>query len=185
MAAGIHFTHFCAVFNCILQPTGSTNDVIFGQSVRPMVPNKRVKFCFPRLNRSPEILPGTIKGGPFDYFSNIYKCRPDVAGDVISGVAVACVGIVIRAKFCHSTLNKGRIIRLCPSTPVLHAFVQYLLLVAFCSRLDAASDVISGGFVRPIVPDKCVKFGNSQEVPPEVDGGGIFDSFSTITCDCK
>ena len=43
------------------------------------------------------------------------------------------------------------------SLAVLCTFVlQYL--IAFCSRLERASDFISGIFVGPIVHDKCVKF---------------------------
>ena len=40
--------------------------------------------------------------------------------------------------------------------PVLRTFVQKLM--AFSSRLERVSDVISSRFVRPIVLDKCVKF---------------------------
>ena len=46
-----------------------------------------------------------------------------------------------------------------PAGPVSRTFAQYL--IAFCSRLEVASDVVSGRFVTPIVPDKCVKFGDS------------------------
>ena len=65
-----------------------------------------------------------------------------------------------------------------PTTPVLRTFVRYL--IAFCSRRDAASDDISGRFVRLAVPDKCVKFRDprlkhSPEIRPEAVGGGIFD----------
>ena len=61
--------------------------------------------------------------------------------------------------------------------------VQYLI---FCSRPEAASDVISGMFVGPIVLDECVKFhgpslNRSNEIPPEAVGGGIFDKFFFAT----
>ena len=51
------------------------------------------------------------------------------------------------------------------------------------SITGAASDVISGWFVTPIVPNKCVKFrdpctNRSREIPPEAVGGGVFDSLS-------
>ena len=67
-----------------------------------------------------------------------------------------------------------------PAAPVLRTVLQYL--IAFCSRLEAASDVISGTFVAPTVPDKIVKFrdpclNRSRVIPPEAVGGGIFDSF--------
>ena len=38
---------------------------------------------------------------------------------------------------------------------ILHTFVQYLL--AYCSRAEAAIDVICGTFVGPSVPDKFVE----------------------------
>ena len=46
-------------------------------------------------------------------------------------------------------------------------------------RQEAASDVISSTFVRPIALDKSVKFrdpclNRSPEIPPEAVGGGIF-----------
>ena len=44
----------------------------------------------------------------------------------------------------------------CPAGPVLRTVVQYL--IAFCSRLEAASDVISGTFVGPIGLNKRVTF---------------------------
>ena len=58
--------------------------------------------------------------------------------------------------------------------------MQYL--IALCSRLEAANDVISGGFVRLIVPDKCVKccdpcLNRSRKIAPEAVAGSIFDSF--------
>ena len=43
-----------------------------------------------------------------------------------------------------------------PVAPVLRTFVQYLIV--FCGRPEAASDVISGKFVRPSVPDKFEQF---------------------------
>ena len=46
------------------------------------------------------------------------------------------------------------------------------VLVGFCSRPGATSDVISGRFVGPVVSNNCVKFGDprlnlSQEIPLE------------------
>ena len=43
-----------------------------------------------------------------------------------------------------------------PAGPVLRTSMQYS--VAFCNRLEAASDVVSSRIVRPVVPDKAVKF---------------------------
>ena len=47
-----------------------------------------------------------------------------------------------------------------PTAPILRTFVQYL--IAYGDRLETASDVISGRFVGPIVPDKSVKFGDPR-----------------------
>ena len=60
----------------------------------------------------------------------------------------------------------------------LCTLLQYF--IAFCSRPEAASEVISGRFLRPIVPDKCAKFRDpcstrSREIPPGAVGGGTFD----------
>ena len=67
-----------------------------------------------------------------------------------------------------------------PAASVLRSFVQYL--VAFSSWPKAATDVISGKFLRPIIADKWIKLrdsylNRSQENPPEAVGGGFFDSF--------
>ena len=43
-----------------------------------------------------------------------------------------------------------------PAAPVLSIFLQYL--IAVCSWTETASDIISGSFVGPIVPDKHVQF---------------------------
>ena len=66
--------------------------------------------------------------------------------------------------------------------------VQYLM--AFRSRPEATSDVISGTFVAPIVLDKCVKFRDPcynryREIPLEAAGGVIFVSFFALTSDRK
>ena len=52
------------------------------------------------------------------------------------------------------------------------------------------SDVISGIFVGPLVPDKPVKSGDprlnrSQEIPPEAAWGIIFDGFFAVASDQK
>ena len=66
-----------------------------------------------------------------------------------------------------------------PPGPVLRTLVQYL--IAFCSRPEADSDVISCRIVRPIVPDKLGQFRDprlncSREIPPAVVGG-IFNGY--------
>ena len=72
--------------------------------------------------------------------------------------------------------------------PVLRTFVEYL--ITFCSRTDAASEVISGRFLGQIVLDKPVKFGGrslncSREILPKAVVRSIFDSFFTMTSDGK
>ena len=64
-------THFraVAVFNCVLQPSGNSYDVLSGRFAGPFVPGKSVKFRGPRLNLSREIPPEAVEGGIFDGFS--------------------------------------------------------------------------------------------------------------------
>ena len=42
------------------------------------------------------------------FFSNFEKCRPEVAGEVITGVAVDYVSMDVRVEFGDSTLNTGK-----------------------------------------------------------------------------
>ena len=87
------------------------------------------------------------------FVSNFKKCRLEAADDVMFGVAEQQTGVDVRAKFGDSPLNSGRIIRFfVPATPVLRTFMQYL--IAFCRRPEQAGDVISGIFVRSLVPDR-------------------------------
>ena len=146
------------------------------------VPYKCVQFRDPRLNRSEERQPNSAVGGIFCRFSNFYKWRPKVAGDVMSGVALVYVGVDVCAKFGDSRLNSGRIIRLFAGQTRFTHFVQ--CLIAFCSQPETASDVISGTFVGLIVHDKLVKFCNPRLNRPrkilvEAVGFGIFDRFLT------
>ena len=75
----------------------------------------------------------------------------------MTGVALVYVDVDVRAKFGNSRLNSGRIIRLfvCPDP-------FYALLCSFYLHFrvdrEKTSDVISGRFVRPTVPDNPVKF---------------------------
>ena len=73
------------------------------------VPDKCVKFRDPHLNRSGEIQMKAVGCDIFGRFSNFDKSRPEVAGDVISDVAVEQVGVDVRVKFCDS--NRSRDIR--------------------------------------------------------------------------
>ena len=63
------------------------------------------------------------------------------------------------------------------TAPVLHTFVLYL--IAFCSRLETACNVISGRFVGHNDADKALKvrdprLNRSREISPEAV---IFDGF--------
>ena len=74
----------------------------------------------------------------------------------------------VPVEFDDSRLNDGRTIRLLTG-PVLRTCVQYLVVI--CRRPKAASDVTFNNFVRPIVPEKLIKFGDhrlnrSRETPP-------------------
>ena len=108
---------------------------------------------------------------------------------MMSGMALYYVGADIRANFGDSRLNSGPTIRLfVRPDPFCTLFVQYL--ITFCSRTEAASDVISGLFVRPVVLNTRVNFNDpslnrSRESPSESVGSGIFDSFFAITSDRK
>ena len=57
-----------------------------------------------------KVRPNAVGCGIFVRFSNINKCRSEVAGDVISGVAVDKVGMDVRAICRKPGLNSGRII---------------------------------------------------------------------------
>ena len=74
--------------------------------VRLIVPDTRMKCCYPRLDRSPEIRPEVIVAA-CSTFSNFDKCRPETAG-AISGVVVDWVGTDSPAKFGAHRLNGGR-----------------------------------------------------------------------------
>ena len=71
---------------------------------------------------------------------------------------------------------------------VCRTSLQYL--IAFCSQLEAASDVISGRFVRLALPDSSVKFMTlncSPEIQPEAVGDGISAVFflTSVNADRK
>ena len=56
------------------------------------------------------------------FFSNFDHCRPQVAEDIIFGVAVEKVGMDVHVKFGDSPLNSGQITQLCR----LHTFYAIL-----------------------------------------------------------
>ena len=65
--------------------------------------------------------------------------------------------MVVLVKSGDSMLNGGRIIRLFAGRTRSSHCCAVLYFIAFCSRSEVASDVISGSFVEPIVSHKCVK----------------------------
>ena len=62
--------------------------------------------------RTTNILYKAVGSGIFGRFPNEDNSRSEVADDVISGVALDCVGVDVRATFGESRLNSGRIILL-------------------------------------------------------------------------
>ena len=86
------FTNFSVVYNCIFEFCSRRKaacDVLFGRLVGLTVADKCVTFRDPRSNRSGEIRLKAVGCGIFGRFSNFDKCRPEGAGDVTSGMAVA------------------------------------------------------------------------------------------------
>ena len=81
----------------------TAGDIISGRFVGPVVFDERVKFHDPRLNCSEESQPKAIGCGIFGRFSNADNCRPEVTGDILSGVV---------ANNDNSKLNSGRNIRI-------------------------------------------------------------------------
>ena len=123
-----------AIFSCILHFAADRKQLvtsISGRSVGLTGPDKRVKFCDPRLNHSKVIRSKAAGCGILGRFSKFGKFQPEVAGDIISCVTLVYVGVDVHAKFDDSRLNSGLIIRLWLSGPILQTFVQYL--IAFCS----------------------------------------------------
>ena len=55
-----------------------------------------------------KIPPTADRSGIFGRFPNFDTCRSEVAGDVISGVAVDYVGLDVRATFGESGFNSSR-----------------------------------------------------------------------------
>ena len=155
------------------------SDVISFRFLGLSVPQKCVKFRDTRSNHSGESLPKAVACGIFGRSSNFDKCQPEVAGNVISGVAVDFVGSDVRAKCSVSRLENDRIIRLFGRSDPFYAILYSRYLIAFCSRPEAATDVISGKFLELVATcHKRVKFGApgsncSREIPPDALEGGI------------
>ena len=91
----------------VCSPSEAASDGMSGSFVGLTVPNKFVKFRDPRLNLSGEIRPKALHFRPF---SNFDKCRLEVAGDVISGVAVDWISVDVCTKFGDSVSNRSRYI---------------------------------------------------------------------------
>ena len=127
------------------------SDVIYGGFVQSIIPDKLVKFRDPRSNRSRDKFPPKPSEAAV---STVFRdnFRPEIVTDVISGTTVAYTSVDVIVKRGDSGLKRGRFIRLAAGWSRFTPFMQYLIV--FCSRLEAASDVISGRFVSPIVLDK-------------------------------
>ena len=83
-------------------------------------------------------------------------------------MALDYVGTDVPASFGDSFKQLSNYSTTCSAGPVLRTVEQYLM--AFCSRPKAASDVVSGRFVKPLVIDTVVKFchprlNHSREIP--------------------
>ena len=105
------------------QPEAAT-DVISGNFVWPIVPDKCVKFCDARLNNSGEIQPKAVGCSIFGCFSNFDNYRPEVDGDVVYSAALDYVGMDVAAKFGDSRSNGGRIIRLFGRPDLFYALLR-------------------------------------------------------------
>ena len=85
-------------------------------------------------------------------FSNIQKCRPEAADDVISGLAEVYFVLDIRVKFGDTLLNTSRIILLWPTGQVFrilpHAADRKHLVMLFPADLwGLLSHIIGCNFV--------------------------------------
>ena len=81
--------------------------------------------------RTTKIRSKAIGGGIFGcFFSNFDKCRPEVADDFKSNVAVQQFGMDVCMKFSNSTLNRGLIIRLVAGWSQLGTYTQYSIAVS-------------------------------------------------------
>ena len=73
--------------------------------------NKKPTNWWGRQNSAPlKFDPKPSEAAFWTVFSNFDKCQLEVAGNVISGVAVELIGMDVRATFGESVLNNGRII---------------------------------------------------------------------------
>ena len=127
----------------------------------PTINHKVEKCGDPRLSRSGEIRLKAVGCSIFGRFSNFDKCRPETAGDVISSVALAFVGLDVRAKLRDSRLNNGIILFDCwVGRTRFRTFEQYF--ITFCSRPETISNVISGVIVEAAGMKVHVKLGDSR-----------------------
>ena len=164
----------------------AASHVISGKCIFLTGPDKLVQFRDPRLNYSVKIRSKVVRDGIFGGIFELWKWGLEVSDDLLSNLTIDKIGMDVRLKLGDSMLLNSRriIILFADHTHFAH------FCAAFCSWLEADSDVISGRFVRPIVLDKWVKFrdprlNSSWEIPPEAVGGGIFDSFFAIASDRK
>ena len=124
-AGRTRFTHCMHYLIAFCSRPEAASDKISDKFVRPTLLDKHAKFRDHHLNRSPEIRPEVVGGGIVHrFFGNFHKCRPEVAGDVRSGLTVESVGMNVLAKCGDSRLNYSTI---SSTGPVMRTVVQYLI----------------------------------------------------------
>ena len=85
----------------------------------------------------------------------------------------------VRGEFGDFRLKVTELVDRLAGCTCLRTYEQYL--IAFCSRLEAAGDVVSCRFMNPIVLNRRIKLrdpriNSSGEIRPKAVRGGIFNS---------
>ena len=156
--------HFCAVFNCISQPSGSNE-----QRHILHVPDNRAKFSDLCLNPSREIQPEAARGGIFDSFVR-FSVRPEVGSDIISGFNVGQVGLDIHVKCGDSSSNGSRDIQ--QRSRRIRYFRPFFNFNN--CQPEAVSYVISGMADQDVGTDVCANFGDCRLKPSEASFSALF-----------
>ena len=113
-----------------------------------------------KFGDSTSCLSCVIRPSYFFYKLAVY-CRPEVAGDVISGQRASGVEVVPLTKFGDSTSSRSCAIR--PS-----CFLQFYKMAAYC-RPEVAGDVISGQRASGVEVVQLTKFGDPQYKTRQTD----------------
>ena len=100
------FTHYSAIFNCILQPSGKASDVVKGKFVGPTIQDKHVKFrdSLKQFSRN------STRSKGRRLFRRVFRdnFRQETVSDVISGEDVEYVGVHVLVKFGDSRSSYSR-----------------------------------------------------------------------------